>query len=104
MSEKLGKDVRKMPEKMTEHELRTEVIVRRAEVNRLRKIIATQMAEPSKAELEEIKDELARDIKGWFMRWRSEYPEENKDIEELPHQNAKNIVSILLKKYNEQRR
>jgi len=33
------KGIRKDPEKMTEHELRTEVIKRRAEVNRLRKVI-----------------------------------------------------------------
>lgn len=32
-------EIRKDPKKMTEHELRTEVIKRRAEVNRLRKSI-----------------------------------------------------------------
>ena len=32
-------EIRKDPKKMTEHELRTEVIKRRAEVNRLRKVI-----------------------------------------------------------------
>lgn len=35
----MSKEIRKDPDFMTEHELRTEVIKRRAEVNRLRKTV-----------------------------------------------------------------
>lgn len=58
-------------------------------------------AEPSEAELEEFYQRMARDIARWFRNWREQFPEENKDHEELPLNNAKNIVSIMLKKYRE---
>jgi len=56
---------------------------------------------PSKAEVEELITKLAKDITRWFRNWREQFPEENKDHEELPLNNAKNIVSIMLKKYRE---
>ena len=55
----------------------------------------------SEAEMEEIKDDLALVIKGFFIRWREQFPEEDKDVDELPLKNAKNMVSFLIKKYKE---
>jgi hypothetical protein len=51
--------------------------------------------------LETIKDDLALILKGYFIRWREQFPNEDKDVDELPLQNARNIINLLLKKYNE---
>lgn len=78
-------------------EMERELSLKRKAVEQIKSLLSPI----PKDKLDEIKDELARDIKGWFVRWRSQYPEEDRDIDELPHQNAKNIISILLKKYDE---